>query len=49
LNGLLGSIAHIVPLDDAVDLLARRCKAAESEVMRLKGVTVLPGMPGAEL
>ena len=32
-----------------VALLAARCKAAESEVMRLKGVTVLPGMPGAEL
>lgn len=30
-------------------LLVGRLKAAESEVMRLKGVTVLPGMPGAEL
>ena len=49
LEGTLGSIAHVIPLHDAVDLLARRCAAAESEVMRLKGVTVLPGMPGAEL
>ena len=32
-----------------VALLAARCKAAEAEVARLKGVTVLPGMPGAEL
>ena len=32
-----------------VALLADRLKAAESEVARLKGVTVLPGMPGAEL
>ena len=36
-------------LEDDVRLLAGRLKAAESEVMRLKGVTVLPGMPGAEL
>lgn len=48
-EGSLGAIAHVVPLHDAVDLLVRRCEAAESEVMRLKGVTVLPGMPGAEL
>ena len=32
-----------------VALLADRLKAAEAEVMRLKGGTPLPGMPGAEL